>query len=278
MDNTSNSNKPAIVPLPAFNDNYIWLLRRHDQAAVVDPGDAAPVLEYLDQHGLSLCAILVTHHHADHIGGIADLLAHSPVPVFGPASEPIAALTHRLHDGERIEIPQIEASFDILGIPGHTRAHIAYYGRNTSACEGSIESANPFAGALFCGDTLFACGCGRVFEGTPPQMRASLARIAALPDDTRIYPAHEYTLANTRFALAVEPQNAALLAWAKEVEKLRSTGQPTLPTTLRHELAVNPFLRWQAPAVIEAASRFRGHSLHKPDEVFTAIREWKNLF
>lgn len=282
MDDTLNASSKtiqAIVPLPAFNDNYIWLLRHHDQAVVVDPGDAAPVVEYLDRHGLSLCAILVTHHHADHVGGIDELLGCYSVPVFGPAGEPIAALTHPLHDGERIELPQLGVAFDILDVPGHTRAPIAYYGRNDPAsAKASADGSNPFTGSLFCGDTLFACGCGRIFEGTPQQMRASLARLASLPGNTRIYPAHEYTQANTRFALAVEPQNAALRIWAEEVARLRAAGQPTLPTTLSHELAVNPFLRWDAPAVIEAASHFRGKPLQQPDEVFTAIREWKNGF
>jgi hydroxyacylglutathione hydrolase len=278
MNDTSN-NMCAIVPLCAFNDNYIWLLRHHDQAVVVDPGDDAPVVEYLERHGLSLSAILVTHHHADHVGGMEGLLNRYSVPAFGPAGEQIAALTHQLHDGERIELPQLGVAFDIIGVPGHTRAHIAYYGRNAVDCaEQAKPNDNPFAGSLFCGDTLFACGCGRVFEGTPQQMRASLARLASLPGDTRIYPAHEYTQANTRFALAVEPQNAALWVWAEEVARLRSSGQPTLPTTLSHELAVNPFLRWDAPAVIETASRFRGRPLQQPDEIFAAIREWKNGF
>ncbi len=270
LDNTC-----AIIPLPAFNDNYIWLLRRHAQAVVVDPGEAAPVLDYLDRHGLSLCAILVTHHHGDHIGGIEDLLARRSVPVFGPAGEPIDALTCRLSDSERFELAEIGVSFDVLNVPGHTRGHIAYYVRNDAARE---DSDTAFAGSLFCGDTLFASGCGRLFEGTPQQMRASLARLAALPGSTRIYPAHEYTQANVRFALAVEPQNTALISWAAEVARLRATNQPTLPTTLDHELAVNPFLRWGAPAVIEAARRFSGKFLEQPDEVFAAIREWKNGF
>lgn len=281
----------AIIALPAFNDNYIWLLRRNGQAIVVDPGEAAPVLDYLDRHDLSLCAILVTHHHGDHIGGIDDLLihAHASIPVFGPAGEPIEALTHRLKDGDHIDLPQFGVGFDILGIPGHTRDHIAYYTHYTHYVRGATEHSDtgklagsgetdPFAGSLFCGDTLFSCGCGRVFEGTPPQMRASLASLAALPGDTRIYPAHEYTQANTRFALAVEPQNDALKKWAEKVAQLRAEHQPTLPTTLSHELAVNPFLRWDAPAVIAAASRFAEQPLNTADEVFTAIRRWKNGF
>ncbi len=277
MDEISDhAHAAAIVGLPAFNDNYIWLLRRNGQAVVVDPGEAAPVLDYLARHHLSLCAILVTHHHGDHIGGIEDLLAlDAEIPVFGPAGEPIETLTHRLHDGERIELPPLGIGVDVIGVPGHTRAHVAYYIRPATS---PADDEAPFAGSLFCGDTLFACGCGRVFEGTPPQMRASLARLAALPGNTRIYPAHEYTQANTRFALAVEPDNEALQAWAAEVARLRAANRPTLPTTLSHERAVNPFLRWDAPAVIAAASRFAGKPLSAPDEVFTAIRIWKDGF
>lgn len=256
-----------IVPLNAFDDNYIWLLRRGDQAAVVDPGDATPVLAYLDEQQLNLCAILVTHHHADHIGGIGELRARYEMPVFGPAGEPIDLLTRPLVDGEHIELPQLGAVFEVLAVPGHTRAHIAYYGRNRSPC-----------GPLFCGDTLFACGCGRVFEGSPRQMRHSLARLAALPGATRIYCAHEYTQANIRFALAVEPENLELIARAEEVADLRAAHRPTLPTTIGTELAVNPFLRWDAPTVIAAARRFSGKPLTQPDEVFAAIREWKNRY
>ena len=257
----------TIVPLPAFNDNYIWLLRSDDQAAVVDPGDAAPVLAYLEQENLSLCAVLATHHHGDHVGGIEELLEHYRVPVFGPAGEPIDTLTQALVDGDHIELPQLGATFEVLAIPGHTRAHIAYYGRNGSS-----------RGTLFCGDTLFACGCGRLFEGTPMQMQRSLARLADLPGTTRIYCGHEYTQANCRFALAVEPENAALRNRAAEVAALRSANQPTLPTTVATEKAVNPFLRWAAPAVIEAAQRISGKPLTQPDQVFATIREWKNRF
>ncbi|MBI3524665.1 MAG: hydroxyacylglutathione hydrolase [Betaproteobacteria bacterium] len=256
-----------IVPLSAFNDNYIWLLRRGDQAAVVDPGDAAPVLAYLEREQLNLCAILATHHHGDHIGGIEDLLTRYAAPVFGPAGEPIATLTRTLTDGEHIQLPQLGADFEVMAIPGHTRAHIAYYGRNHSTC-----------GVLFCGDTLFASGCGRVFEGTPPQMRHSLARLAALPGATRVYCAHEYTQANIRFALAVEPENIQLHDRAKEVADLRAANHPTVPTTISAELLVNPFLRWDAPAVIAAAQRISGKPLTQPDEVFAAIREWKNRY
>lgn len=257
----------AIVPLPAFNDNYIWLIRRGDQVAVVDPGDAQPVLAYLERNRLNLCAILATHHHGDHVGGIPDLLERFEVPVFGPAGEPIDKLTQSLTDGGHVELAQFGVNFEILAVPGHTRAHIAYYDRNHSSC-----------GALFCGDTLFACGCGRVFEGTPAQMRRSLARLAALPGTTRIYCAHEYTQANCRFALAVEPDNVALQQRCEEVSALRNANQPTLPSTIATERAVNPFLRWDAPAVIAAAQSISGRPLAQPDDVFTAIREWKNRF
>ncbi len=267
MNTNSTDTDYQIVPLNAFNDNYIWLLRRGDRAAVIDPGDAAPVLAYLDRQQLNLCAILATHHHADHIGGIEELRAHYDVPVFGPAGEPIDLLTRPLADGEHIELPELGAEFEVLAVPGHTRAHIAYYGRNHATC-----------GSLFCGDTLFACGCGRIFEGTPRQMRHSLARLAALPGTTRIYCAHEYTQANIRFALAVEPENVELQARAEEVADLRAENLPTLPTTIGTELAVNPFLRWDAPAVIAAARRCSGKPLAEPDAVFAAIRAWKNRF
>lgn len=257
----------AIVPLPAFNDNYIWLIRHGDQAAVVDPGDAAPVLAYLERNHLNLCAILATHHHGDHVGGIPELIERFKVPVFGPADEPIDHLTRSVKGGDHVELAQFGVNFEVLAVPGHTRAHIAYYDRKHASC-----------GALFCGDTLFACGCGRIFEGTPAQMRQSLARLAALPGATQIYCAHEYTQSNIRFALAVEPDNVALLKRSAEVECLRNAGQPTVPSTIAIEREVNPFLRWQAPAVIAAAQRVSGKPLTQPDEVFTAIREWKNRF
>lgn len=251
-----------IHPLPAFEDNYIWALRSGDAVAVVDPGEAAPVLRYLEQTGAKLCAILVTHRHGDHTEGIAALAADHAVPVFGPSLETIAGVTRRLADGERIDLPQLGIDFEVIAVPGHTRGHIAYYRR----------------GLLFCGDVLFGAGCGRVFEGTMAEMQASLARLAALPGDTLIYCAHEYTQANLRFARAVEPASAALLERSAAVAKLRAGGHPSVPSTLAEELATNPFLRWDAPAVIAAARDRLGAPPRDAVEVFAAIREWKNGF
>ncbi len=251
-----------IVPLPAFKDNYIWALRDAKRAAVVDPGEAEPVTEYLAREGLELAAILATHHHPDHVGGIEQLVAARKVPVFGPKGERIPALTHPVGEGDTARIPELGAEFSVLEIPGHTRAHVAYYG----------------LGSLFCGDTLFACGCGRVFEGTPAQMLASLQKLAALPDATRVYCGHEYTLANIRFARAVDPHNAALAAREARAQALRDAGKPTLPSTLGEERATNPFLRCAEPAVVESADKYLGARAADPVRVFAAIREWKNKF
>jgi hydroxyacylglutathione hydrolase len=251
---------PEIVPIGAFKDNYVWTLRTATHAAVVDPGEAGPVLEYLTRERLELSAILATHHHADHVGGIAELLRKYPVPVYGPRDEPIATLTHPVHGGDEVNIPQLGLRFSVLDIPGHTRAHIAYYG----------------AGALFCGDTLFACGCGRLFEGTAEQMYASLEKLRALPDETRVYCGHEYTLANIAFAKAVEPDNAALQRREQRDRRLREAGKPTLPSTLGEEKATNPFLRCGEQAVIESANKYLGGRIADPVRVFAAIRDWKN--
>ena len=205
-----------IVPVKAFKDNYIWTLRDGKHAAVVDPGDARPVIDYLAREKLALVAILATHHHADHVGGIPQLLERGRVPVFGPRGEPIESLTRAVGEGDTVTIPELDVSFAVLDIPGHTRAHIGYYG----------------ADCLFCGDTLFACGCGRVFEGTPEQMYASLEKLRALPDSTRIYCGHEYTLANIGFARSVEPAKTALGAREAPDRQLRDAVKATLPSTL----------------------------------------------
>ena len=251
-----------IVPLAAFQDNYIWTLRAGKNAAVVDPGEARPVKEYLAREGLTLVAILATHHHPDHVGGIAELVAMTKVPVFGPKGEPIPALTHPVGQDDRVEIPELAAAFSVLDIPGHTRAHVAYYG----------------LGSLFCGDTLFACGCGRVFEGTAGQMLASLSKLAALPDATKVYCGHEYTLANIKFARVVDPDNSVLAEREERAKGLRVAGRPTLPSTLGEERATNPFLRCAEPVVVESANKYLGARLADPVRVFAAIREWKNRF
>ena len=256
-----------ILALPAFDDNYIWLLRADGHVAVVDPGDAVPVLGHLAQTGDRLCAILATHHHGDHVGGLAELLARFPVPVYGPALENIPGVTLPLSGGEHIELPEIGVGFDIIAVPGHTRGHIAYYGPSLAE-----------HGAVFCGDTLFGAGCGRLFEGTAAQMQASLARLAALPAPTLVYCAHEYTQSNMRFARAVEPGSIAVQQRSEKVTKDRAAGRATVPTRIRLELETNPFLRWDAPAVRAAAAGRLGHVPADAVETFAAIREWKNRF
>lgn len=251
-----------IVPLRAFADNYIWTLRDGARAAVVDPGDARPVLDYLGREKLELVAILNTHHHADHVGGNAGLLARWKVPVFGPRDERIVEVTHRLKDGERFTLPHFGIEFEVAEIPGHTRSHISFYG----------------GGMLFCGDTLFAAGCGRLFEGTPRQMHDSLSRLMLLPDDTRVYCGHEYTVSNVRFARAAEPGNAALAELETKAKQLRDRDLPTLPSTIAQEKATNPFVRVREPAVAESAGRHAGKRVSDPVSVLAALREWKNGF
>lgn len=245
--------------IPAFKDNYIWLLTQGSRAFVVDPGDAAPVLARLEADGLSLEGILVTHHHADHQGGIAELKARYHAEVFAPAEESITGRSRPLSGGERIEV--LGQKFDVMAVPGHTLGHIAYYG----------------PGVLFCGDTLFGAGCGRLFEGTPAQMSASLDSIASLPDETRVYCAHEYTEANLRFALAVEPENPDVHRRVAKVAALRAAGLASVPSTLAEEKATNPFLRSAEPAVIEAGLQHAAVDRSKA-AIFAAIRGWRNNF
>jgi hydroxyacylglutathione hydrolase len=256
----------SIIPIPAFRDNYIWLIREGPHAAVVDPGDAAPVIAYLERERLQLSAIIATHHHNDHVGGNLGLLARWPVPVFGPARETIPGRTNALGEGDRIEVPGIDVTFDVLDIPGHTSGHIAFVG--------SLVSAP----AVFCGDTLFAVGCGRLFEGTPTEMWSSLSKLAALPSETRVFCGHEYTLANIRFALAVEPDNRTLIVRQSVETQRRAQGEPTLPSTIGDERATNPFLRAEQPAVKMAAEAHAGHSLDNAVATFAELRAWKNAF
>lgn len=256
-----------VTPIPAFNDNYIWLLRSGSEAVVVDPGDAEVVTEQLQQLGIALTAIWITHHHPDHVGGVERLLERWPVPVFGPAGSPAEQLfSVHLTAGQQLQLGT--ARFDVLAIPGHTLDHIAFY---------CAESA-----MLFCGDTLFAGGCGRVFEGTFEQMYQSLQQLAALPANTAIYCAHEYTLANLAFASAVEPDNVDLQQRLQRDQQLRQHGQPTLPSTLASELATNPFLRCETAteamtrALLEAG--FGDSTALNGAARFAALRRWKDSF
>jgi hydroxyacylglutathione hydrolase len=255
-----------LIPLPAFQDNYLWLLHDGQRALVVDPGDAGPVQAHLAAHGLQLEAILVTHHHPDHIGGVDALREATGARVWGPARERIPQPCIPLSEGDEVEV--LGLRFQVFDVPGHTAGHIAYY-------------TTDFLGAplLFCGDTLFSGGCGRLFEGTPAQMLASLTKLAALPGVTRVCCTHEYTLGNLKFATAVEPGNSQLVHYRQQCEERRSRGEPTLPSTIALENGINPFLRTRLPAVAQAA---HGHDPAAdpadPVAVFAALRQWKNEF
>ncbi|MDP1574845.1 MAG: hydroxyacylglutathione hydrolase [Coxiellaceae bacterium] len=255
-----------IYPVCAFKDNYIWIIHNQHYAAVVDPGDAKPVMHYLESKKLQLIAILNTHYHKDHIGGNAILLENSLVPVYGSGNEPIPTLTHPVKDGGKIFLEKLSLNFSVLDIAGHTAGHIAYYG-----------AANG-APILFCGDTLFACGCGRIFEGTAQQMYTSLQKLANLPDETLVYSAHEYTLSNISFARTVEPGNSALSAFEKKAKELRKQDIPTLPSSITTEKATNPFLRCHHPDVISSACSYANKTLSDPVDIFTELRNWKDIF
>jgi len=251
-----------IFPIRAFNDNYVWTLIKDGNAVVVDPGEAAPVMKFLAERKLTLAAILNTHHHADHVGGNEDLLRHRTVPVYGPDDDRIASVTQRVHEGDRFTLEEIGLELSVLEIPAHTRSHIAFFGDDL----------------LFCGDTLFACGCGRLFEGTPRQMYDALAKLAALPDRTQVYCGHEYTLSNIRFARAAEPDNPLLAVWELEAAAQRDRDEVTLPSTIGREKSANPFMRCDQAGVIASASKRAGRALGDPVSVLTEIRDWKNNF
>lgn len=260
-----------LLPIPALADNYIWLLHDGHEALVVDPGVAEPVMQVLQARGLALRTILVTHHHADHVGGVAALHEATGATVYGPAFETIPEPATRVDGGDTLHL--LGLHWQVLAIPGHTSGHVAYY----CASPGGPGSGN--APILFCGDTLFSAGCGRLFEGTPAQMFDSLQQLASLPADTRVCCAHEYTLSNLRFALAVEPNNVQLLHHAAHCQNLRAQGQPTLPSSLAVEREINPFLRCNVVQVAQGASQFAPHlDTQHPLSVFTALREWKNVF
>lgn len=255
----------TLTALPAFEDNYLWVLHDGERALVVDPGDASVVTRFLHQSGLQLDWILVTHHHLDHTGGVAELRAGTGAQVVGPAHEPVPEPLRRVSQGDTVEA--LGLRFEVLDVPGHTAGHIAYFAPEVDG--------RPL---LFCGDTLFSGGCGRLFEGTPAQMLNSLNRLTRLPGDTRVCCTHEYTLANLKFALAVEPDNTELAQYAQHCQQLRASSLPTLPSSIALEKQINPFLRTHVPGVARAA--LARQTAPQPDAVgiFATLREWKNNF
>lgn len=250
----------VIERIDTFVDNYVWVLCHASQnrALVVDPGEAPPVTRWLRRERRHLGGILITHHHADHTGGIRDLVGQNPVPVLGPARPELTIVTRRLHDGDRVREAGVE--LEVLSTPGHTRDHLSFVGD----------------GFALTGDTLFSGGCGRLFEGTAEQMYASLMRLATLPATTSIYCGHEYTAANLRFASEVEPENSALRNRLERVLAARRDGRATVPSTLEEELATNPFLRCKQAAVVAAASRHAGRQVSPGPETLAVVRQWKD--
>ncbi|MBX3618292.1 hydroxyacylglutathione hydrolase [Nitrosomonas sp.] len=255
----------TVHPVAAFKDNYIWVIHDRNTAVVIDPGTALPVIEYLRSRQLRLAAILITHHHNDHTGGITGLLQYFDAPVYGPCSKNIPTITHSVRNNDEISFHELPLQLTVIEVPGHTLDHIAYYG------------SQPF-GMLFCGDTLFACGCGRIFEGTAGQMYQSLQKLYQLPDDTLIYCAHEYTLGNIKFARVVDHQNEKLQAFEITARMQRSQNTPTIPTTLGNEKSINPFLRCSNLEIIASVQSYCNCKFQDPLSIFTALRDWKNNF
>lgn len=256
-----------ILPVPAFQTNYLWLVCRNQHAVVVDPGDAAPIETALMQQAVELTAIVLTHHHQDHTGGVADLLRTRPgLPVYGPKNEAIAHVNRPLAEGDRIELKEIDLELEVIEVPGHTLGHIAYFGH---------ADGEP---VLFCGDTLFGGGCGRLFEGSPEQMHTSLTKLAALPEATLVYCAHEYTLANLQFALTVEPDNLQLQTRAAETAALRAEGIATIPSTIALEKQTNPFLRAGLESLRASVTRVNPGAGRTAVDTFATLRSMKDRF
>lgn len=254
-----------VTPVRAFVDNYIWLVhapRDERQVVIVDPGDAEPVRQALKQQDLTPAAIFATHHHADHVGGVAELADQFAVPVYGPANETMPVAVKRLSEGDRVVLEALDLQFEVLDVPGHTAGHIALFGH----------------GALFCGDTLFSAGCGRLFEGTAKQMHESLAKLKSLPADMLMYCGHEYTVANLQFALAVEPDNADAYRHLEHCQAQRARHKPTLPSTIGLERKINPFLRCEFETVKRAAEQRIAHAIDSETAIFATLRDWKNQF
>ena len=255
----------TVTPIPAFNDNYIWAISvpGNPEIAVVDPGDAEPVNRYLSANKLQLSTILITHHHNDHTGGVEQLSKKHQAAVFGPANSPFKGIQHPLQDGDSVSL--LGQQLAVKSVPGHTLDHISYL----------LNGTEP---QIFCGDTLFLAGCGRLFEGTPAQMFSAMEYFNHLPDSTEIYCTHEYSLANLEFAAAVEPGNSDISDVSQACQQRRNLDQPTLPTTMAQEKRINPFLRYRSDEVRQSAERFSGNILASECDVFATVREWKNQF
>lgn len=255
-----------VTPVPAFRDNYIWAIQDSEpnnrSVVLVDPGEPSAILAWLADHDARPVAVLVTHHHNDHTGALPALTRYGPIPVYGPKRENIAGVTHPVGEQCRVAIPELGITFDVLETPGHTRGHVCYYGQ----------------GWLFAGDTLFSCGCGRLFEGSAEQMYDSLQRLARLPPDTRLYCAHEYTLPNIGFAREAEPDNTALEEHYRQARALRKAGLPTLPSSIGLELAINPFLRCHETTVSVAISQHDGLPQQAGSAAFARLRRWKDSY
>ncbi|MBC3764476.1 hydroxyacylglutathione hydrolase [Neptunicella marina] len=258
-----NLNNFNVTPIEAFSDNYIWCIELDKHCIVVDPGDSAPVLTHLNTHNLTPVALLITHHHADHIGGVKTLVEKYPdIQVIAGDNSRIPCVTQLVKQGQSVDIEQLNLRFEVLSVPGHTRDHFAFYSDL----------------GLFCGDTLFSAGCGRLFEGTPDQMLDSLKKLSELPASTPVYCTHEYTLSNIRFALAAEPNNQQLQAYQQHCQNLRAAQKPTLPSSIGQELAINPFLRCTEQEIINNVKQHSQQPLSSENDVFAALRSWKDNF